>query len=351
MKSSDQFFHENEDNELLSAYLDGELDEAERLQVEQRLQQDPEARELLSQLQSASESVACLPKHGLGSDLREEILSRAIVERREDLPEVSTYRRWVYAAAAIAAALLLSIYQPQQDEDDQRVASMVRPSKPSLEGELNERTGEQRALGSFGGLWGGQESSFSDFLDLALSKAIAQPSHTETLEEQIGDAALEDFHIHLQSSVDKPGLNEFKKILTDTGVIFLDSQNDVDQQHPSKAEVILLEVPMLQLQRIVIGCGQLEGMWKSAQIRRPDNSVPSIFFLADSESEVEQADAAARLALADSLGDERNAARGWALHLNRERWQAELIDDIGSRQAARGQGAIRVLFVLHPAGK
>jgi anti-sigma factor RsiW len=68
------------ENELFSAYLDGELTAAERAQVEQLLAADPAARQLLEELRKVSEEVRALPKQSLGEDLRTSILRQA--ERR-----------------------------------------------------------------------------------------------------------------------------------------------------------------------------------------------------------------------------------------------------------------------------
>ncbi len=65
------------DDELLSAYLDGELTADERAAVEARLATDPAAQQLLHELRSVSQSVQALPIETLGRDFSEEILSRA----------------------------------------------------------------------------------------------------------------------------------------------------------------------------------------------------------------------------------------------------------------------------------
>jgi anti-sigma factor RsiW len=72
------------DDELLSAYLDGELSADERAAVEARLATDPAAPQLLHELRSVSQSVQALPTESLGRDLSEEILRRA----RQAKPEL-----------------------------------------------------------------------------------------------------------------------------------------------------------------------------------------------------------------------------------------------------------------------
>ena len=109
-------------DELLSAYLDGELVGDERLQVEMRLRDDPDARELLEELRSVSESFQRLPSCKLDVDLRERVLSRVTTMSQLETVEVAANRRWIYAAAAIAAALLLMFYQGPETADEQPLA-------------------------------------------------------------------------------------------------------------------------------------------------------------------------------------------------------------------------------------
>lgn len=339
------------DDELLSAYLDGELDEAERAEVETRLQQDPQARELLSQLQTVSESVGSLPKHQLGAELREAVLSQYVVERREQLPEEGSYRRWIYAAGAIAAALLLMIYQPPQQGGDQQVAGMVRrPSaRPGDEQWKARNTEPQPMVGAFGGLWTAQKKvPLNEVLERSLRIGVAQPATDEVLGQQLGNAAVEDFHVHLHSSGDKASLSDFKKILSASGVVFLDGLSDSDTESgAAKLEMVLLEAPFFVVQEIALFCSVNNGVWKSAEILRPSKSAPSIHFLKFPNNDRERANAAERLSIALAVRDKQHTPRGWAKHLNVDRLQLDLVDGLG--QSGRAEGTIRVLFFLHPA--
>jgi len=110
---SDEFLSD----EFLSAYVDGELTSEELAQVEQRLADDPRARQLVEELQTLSQEVQRLPTQGIGDDLRATIMQRA--ERAMLLGsgpqqtlrplESSFSRRWVWAALALAATLLLTL--------------------------------------------------------------------------------------------------------------------------------------------------------------------------------------------------------------------------------------------------
>ena len=74
------------DDELLSAYLDGELSEGERARVEQLLAEQPEARQLLDELRALSGGFEALPRHRLEADFASRVLRAA---ERELLAEDS----------------------------------------------------------------------------------------------------------------------------------------------------------------------------------------------------------------------------------------------------------------------
>jgi anti-sigma factor RsiW len=65
------------DDELLSAYLDGELSEDERARVEQLLAEQPEARQLLDELRALSGGFEALPRHRLEADFASRVLRAA----------------------------------------------------------------------------------------------------------------------------------------------------------------------------------------------------------------------------------------------------------------------------------
>jgi hypothetical protein len=67
-------------NELLSAYLDGELTAAEQADVERLLAADPAARQLLDELRTLSSALQSLPQQKLDEDLSVEVLR--VAERR-----------------------------------------------------------------------------------------------------------------------------------------------------------------------------------------------------------------------------------------------------------------------------
>ncbi|HUY93285.1 MAG TPA: zf-HC2 domain-containing protein [Pirellulales bacterium] len=120
------------DDELLSAYLDGELSDDERARVEQMLAEQPEARQLLDELRTLGSSFEGLPRHRLEADFAARVLraaeremlsgetdgevqhSVATAPPAADRPVVRLdWMRWrrpiVWAGFALAAGLLLMV--------------------------------------------------------------------------------------------------------------------------------------------------------------------------------------------------------------------------------------------------
>ncbi len=121
-------------DELLSAYLDGELTDAERMSVDQRLATDEASRRLLEELAKVSRSVRSLPVEPLGESVATEVVAAAhrlesatpvmLAERAAIKPTVTvgrSYRGWIYAAVAVAAALLVA-YLPMLQVNERNVA-------------------------------------------------------------------------------------------------------------------------------------------------------------------------------------------------------------------------------------
>ena len=76
---------DNFNAELLSAYLDGEVTDAERALVEERLASDPAAAELLQELRAASDAVRGLPRERVDGDFVGGVLAAL-----EDEPSAAT---------------------------------------------------------------------------------------------------------------------------------------------------------------------------------------------------------------------------------------------------------------------
>jgi len=116
------------DEELLSAYLDGELTADEQARVERWLAEDSGYRQLHEELRALRQHIETLPMARLPADFRETVLSAA--ERQMVAPKRSTAamqpaplpdgRRWVrplmWTGLIAAAALLVMIFSPPGTE-------------------------------------------------------------------------------------------------------------------------------------------------------------------------------------------------------------------------------------------
>jgi anti-sigma factor RsiW len=123
--------HDHFDDELLSAYVDGELTAAERAQVEERLRTDPQAAQLVEELRSLSRAIKAMPRQPLGRDLWPGIKAelnaehadgktRHLIPLSEPLDPPRGFRRgFFWSTIAIAAALLL-MFTEAADEEAQR---------------------------------------------------------------------------------------------------------------------------------------------------------------------------------------------------------------------------------------
>ena len=120
-------------NELLSAYLDGELTAAEQVEMERLLAASPAARQLLDELRALSSTLQALPQHKLGEDIGPQVIR--IAERRmlsspapARLPKpvplsptailrrVFNSRALVWSSLAVAVAVMLWVMDPGQQD-------------------------------------------------------------------------------------------------------------------------------------------------------------------------------------------------------------------------------------------
>ncbi len=134
--------------ELISAYVDGELSPDERAQVEKWLAESAEARQLYEELRTVRASLQSLPRHRLEQDLGPSVLRRAerSVLSGEKRPAVEAaiddtsavkpgrtdvVRQWwarggkrriIWPAVALAAALLIAMFDTQREPPQREVA-------------------------------------------------------------------------------------------------------------------------------------------------------------------------------------------------------------------------------------
>ncbi len=127
--------NEQQREELVSAYLDGELSPEERADVERWLAEHPELRQLHDELLALRATLRALPRQKVGHDLAPAVLRRAeqAVLRGpgadESAPGPSTigqwwlrgagWRRLAWPAVAVAAALLIALFDREEAPERQ----------------------------------------------------------------------------------------------------------------------------------------------------------------------------------------------------------------------------------------
>ncbi len=127
--------------EMISAYLDGEISVEERAQVERWLAESPELRQLHDELKALGASIQALPRHQLTQDLQAAVLRRAEQTvlaggaargpNASDIRPASKiplwlrgagWRRLAWPAVAVAAALVVMLFDAQQAPAPREVA-------------------------------------------------------------------------------------------------------------------------------------------------------------------------------------------------------------------------------------
>jgi hypothetical protein len=233
------------DDELLSAYVDNELTADQRAAVEERLRTDDRARQLVEELRGVSQAVKSLPRERLRRDLRDSVLAQ--IERRasNESPEKVTLpcadvverrtsrgRGLVWAALAIAAALILMVFRPDEWGDGRRVAQA--PSGAEQPGRDRERSaGETPKLSAAGpadeiagvetrrdragtpsGLAGRAPRSAAQ----SVLPASAEPSALNKLPTSAAavDVEMERYELTV---ADEAGVRRFEQLLVNRGIV------------------------------------------------------------------------------------------------------------------------------------
>ncbi len=152
------------ENELFSAYLDGELTADEQADMERLLASSPAARQLLDELRALSSNLQALPQYKLDEDLSEQVIRAAErkvlarserlnqpTEQRPSLLRPSLLRRLiesralVWSGLAVVVAVMLMIGQPQEDrpagDGGLAVAPPDTPDEPEPSGEEESELG------------------------------------------------------------------------------------------------------------------------------------------------------------------------------------------------------------------
>lgn len=141
------------DDELVSAYLDGELSPEDRAAVEGRLAAEPAAERLLHELRCVSQDVQSLPQEKLGNQVSESVIRRAQEakprkpaaadtktvascqassdsgDRLAAISFFGTKRAWIWASLALAAGLLIMIIQ-SGDRPESKLPPIAQRNQP-----------------------------------------------------------------------------------------------------------------------------------------------------------------------------------------------------------------------------
>lgn len=129
--------HETDDldpiDEELVAYLDGETDAAARVRIERRLADDAEYRDRLRRMQQTWEALDLLPRARAGDSFTSSTMTMVVAEQElaatQAVQQLQTQqgRRWIWAAAATAAAAIAGfalVYRSLTAEDQALVKDL-----------------------------------------------------------------------------------------------------------------------------------------------------------------------------------------------------------------------------------
>lgn len=94
------------ENELLSAYLDGELTSAEKVRAERLLADSPAARRTLEEMRALGATLQSLPRQTLGVDLSEQVLQAAAKRKDAGDPSQRSVPRSDKSARPLSRRLL-----------------------------------------------------------------------------------------------------------------------------------------------------------------------------------------------------------------------------------------------------
>ncbi|MFO0899642.1 MAG: zf-HC2 domain-containing protein [Pirellulales bacterium] len=164
--------NERPDDDLISAYLDGELSPAETAEVEKLLAESPEARQLLEDFRALGTGLRGLPKLHLDEGFRDRVLRQA--ERStlagnawqdavkpapasggEDGPGVfrfpRTWQGWKWATLATAAALAIWVFGRGSLEQPRQVAIAPVEKAPLPKAKVGAAPAVTRELDERGG--------------------------------------------------------------------------------------------------------------------------------------------------------------------------------------------------------
>ncbi|MEE8450492.1 MAG: hypothetical protein V3R99_01220 [Thermoguttaceae bacterium] len=150
------------ENELFSAYLDGELTAEEQAQVERILADSPAARQLLDELRALSSTLQSLPQHKLDEDLSEAVLRNAEREiltrpvpftptkpsrRLPDWRRFVNSRSLAWSGMAVAVAIMLMVFGPKDEQRPAGLEVAQAPESDEARGVEDDRLAEDQPVG------------------------------------------------------------------------------------------------------------------------------------------------------------------------------------------------------------
>jgi len=128
--------------ELISAYVDGELSVEDRARVESWLTESPELRQFHDELCAMRDSLRALPHEQLSEDLGSSVLRRAerTVLRGDEKAVAKSlwlrgagWRRLVWPAMAVAAALAILVFDQREQQPAEHQVAQAPPAGGSIE--------------------------------------------------------------------------------------------------------------------------------------------------------------------------------------------------------------------------
>ena len=236
---------EHFDDELLSAYVDGELAGAELALVEQRLVDDPRAQNLVEELRALSQEMQSIPPQAVGDDLRATILQRAeramllgTEEQQSSRPHgAGSSRRWMWPAMALAATLLLTVFLPNAQQEEKPLASAKPvPGEPKQAEPRLEPVATEEEVIVLGEEFESQDGeTLTDSVDevaapsairsrAAMSSAPSSASGgagfaaAEVTTKPVADEVQPDFQVVLTLNKSTDGLEHFNRLLLSNGI-------------------------------------------------------------------------------------------------------------------------------------
>ena len=380
----------NFDDELLSAYVDGELTGEQLAQVEQQLADDPRACQLVDELRTLSREIQSLPKETIGQDLRTTVLQRA--ERAmllgSESPVVSkpraasSSRRWAWAAMAIAASLMLSIYLPTSPPEEptslqeEKLASAkpVPRSIPRLEA-ADEDVGEVLELKAV--IAGEMSASSTPSADRVFGRAaggvgglaaVSEESSVEAEELYVASQATPEVeptclvHITLNNTTD--GVEQFNRLLVTQGILLRQNEvekyeardKNVSEEESVQDEMFLVEAPIEQIEN-VLEASNLDTS-NYAEVRLTEQQKPSELPL-DHWRQWERSGKQLAQSKLRTLKQKAKSAlqtqQGWATRIDARQYQGSqqstrrrkmLTKESGHNKERTAKDPVQVLFIL-----